>query len=386
MKTELRHYTVAELVEDFEYNAYEGKGLFGLGGTLTIQPEYQRHYIYGDGKRDVAVIRSLLDGYPLGLLYFNQTADGNLEVLDGQQRITSIGRFVRNKFGIKDARALEQTFDSLPADQQDKILTSELIAHVCSGTESEIKDWFRTINIAGEPLNDQELYNAVYSGPFVTAGKAVFSNSRNTNVQKWQAYVRGDVKRQDYWHRALDWVSKGNVERYMATHRTDTDITGVETYFTSVIDWVSGVFADVHKEMRGLAWGRLYEQYHGTSYSSVKVAARVAALFGDAAVQDKKGIFEYVLGGEQDRKLLNVRLFPASMKNTAYEQQTKAAKQAGTSNCPVCATGTNDHKARMWELAEMEADHVTAWSTGGATTLANCQLLCKSHNGAKGNR
>ena len=198
MKTVLKKYTVREVSEGFVYNELEGKGLFGMAGRLTIQPEYQRNYIYADGKRDVAVISSLLKGYPLGLIYYNKVSEDVLEVLDGQQRITSFGRFVTNRFAIKDENGMEQYFSGLADNQQKRILDATLLVYECEGTESEIKEWFRTINIAGIPLNEQELLNAVYSGPFVTLGKETFSNTQNANVQKWSAYVSGAVNRQDY--------------------------------------------------------------------------------------------------------------------------------------------------------------------------------------------
>ena len=386
MKTELKHYTVREIVEDFTYNELEGKGVYGLAGKLTIQPEYQRNYIYADGKRDVAVIDSLLRGYPLGLIYFNQGPDGQLEVLDGQQRITSFGRFVIGKFAVMDEKGMPRYFDSLPSDQQDLIMDSEILVYVCSGTESEIKSWFKTINIAGVPLNDQELLNAVYSGPFVTAGKAEFSNSQNANVQMWSAYVAGAVNRQDYWACALDWVSQGNVEHYMAQHRNDKGISGVKTYFETVISWVSTVFTDVEKEMRGLPWGKLYEEYHSKPYDSKKVAKRVQELYADECVTNRRGIFEYILGGETEKRLLEIRLFDDRTKRVAYEKQTKEAEKKGVSNCPACAMGQNANQQKIWKLNEMDADHVTPWSKGGATSAANCQMLCRPHNQAKGNR
>ena len=207
MKTELKQYKVSDVVEGFVYNEFEGKGLYGLAGTLTIQPEFQRHYIYDDGKRDKAVIDSMLKGYPLGLIYFNRRADGGLEVLDGQQRITSIGRFVTSKFAIKDAHGNEQKFSSLSDEQKERITDASLLVYICEGTEDEIKAWFQTINISGVPLNDQELRNAVYSGPFVTAAKAEFSNSNNALLQKWAHYVKGDPKRQEVLEVALEWVA-----------------------------------------------------------------------------------------------------------------------------------------------------------------------------------
>lgn len=388
MKTTLNHYSVKELSEGFVYNELEGKGLFGLAGRLTIQPEYQRNYIYADGKRDVAVIESLLKGYPLGLIYFNKVHEDNLEVLDGQQRITSFGRFITGKFAIKDERGMEQYFSGLPKDKQEIILNSDILVYECEGTESEIKEWFKTINTVGVPLNDQELLNAVYSGPFVTAGKAEFSNSQNSNIMKWNAYVSGSAIRQDFWERALEWVSKGkaNIGGYMSQHRNDREISEVKAYFTSVIDWVSSVFSDVESEMRGLEWGRLYEQYHGTAYNPSKVSAEVQALYGDSYVKNRKGIWEYVLGGSADTKLLEVRVFDDATKKSVYSNQTKSAQDAGTSNCSHCALGHEANKAKIWKLDEMDADHVAAWSKGGATSVDNCELLCKTHNRAKGNK
>lgn len=254
MKTTQTSYTVREICDGFVYNELEGRGLFGLSGRLTIQPEYQRSYIYADGKRDVAVMHSILKAYPLGLLYFNKTADGKLEVLDGQQRITSIGRFVKNNFAISDHNGLQQIFDSLPLDIKNKILDTKLLVYECEGTESEIKEWFKTINIVGVPLNDQELLNAVYSGKFVTLAKAEFSNSQNANINRWSAYVSGSVLRQDFLHTALEWVSRGNVSEYMSQHRTDDNISELKTYFESVIRWVATVFIDVEREMAGIEW------------------------------------------------------------------------------------------------------------------------------------
>jgi hypothetical protein len=369
------------------YNQLEGKGLYGLGGKLTIQPEYQRNYIYADGggKKEQAVIRSLLKGYPLGLIYFNKVAENKFEVLDGQQRITSSGRFITNKFAIiEDGNP--KNFDSLPADQQAKILDSKLLIYECEGTESEIKKWFETINIAGVPLNDQELLNAIYSGTFVTLAKAEFSNSQNANVQKWSAYIKGTVNRQDFLGRALEWVSKGDIGGYMSSHRHDNNISELKKYFNSVIDWVSGVFKDVESEMRGLEWGRLYEEYHSKPYDPAKVSDQVKQLFGDPYMQNRRGVFEYILGGSRDSKLLNVRVFDKATKKSVYAEQTKAAEANSTSNCPLCAVGHAANKGKIWKFNEMDADHVSAWSKGGGSSAENCQMLCITHNRAKGNR
>ena len=388
MKTTLKtDITVAGICDGFVYNTLEGKGLFGLGGKLTIQPEYQRNYIYADGggKKEALVIESLLKGYPLGLIYFNKVAKDKFEVLDGQQRITSIGRFVTNKFAIMDD-GNPKYFDSLPADQQARIQGSKLLIYECEGTESEIKQWFETINIAGVPLNPQELLNAIYSGPFVTLAKAEFSNSQNANIQMWSAYVKGSANRQHFLERALDWVSKGDIGGYLSAHRNDNNINKLKTYFSSVIDWVSTVFVDVLPEMKGLEWGRLYEQYHSKSYAPAKVSAAVKQLYSDSYVTAHRGIFEYILGGHQDSKLLDVRVFDEATKRSVYAKQTTAAEAKEISNCPLCAVGHAATKSKIWKLAEMDADHVSAWSKGGASSAKNCQVLCATHNRAKGNR
>lgn len=383
LKTDI---TVKDICEGFVYNELEGKGLFGLSGKLTIQPEYQRNYIYADGKKDVAVIDSLLKGYPLGLIYFVKVSEDKFEILDGQQRITSFGRYVTNKFAFKDENSMVQYFDGIAADKKAKILETKLTIYECEGEESEIKEWFKTINIAGVPLNDQEFNNAIFSGPFVTLAKAEFSNSQNANIQKWSAYIKGSVNRQAFLEMALDWVSKGNIVDYMSSHRYDININELRTYFTSVIDWVSAVFIDVESEMCGLEWGRLYETYHKKAYDPKKVSNQVQGLYGDPYVKNRKGIFEYILGGSIDTKLLDVRVFDEATKKSMYKTQTAKAESKGESNCPLCALGHDSNKSKIWTLSEMDADHVTAWSKGGATVTKNCQMLCKTHNRAKGNK
>ncbi|SDO07940.1 HNH endonuclease [Cryobacterium flavum] len=390
MKANLIHHTVEEILEGFIYNAHEGKGLFGLDGKLVIQPEYQRNYIYNDGKRDVAVIDSMLKDYPLGLIYFNVEGE-QFEVLDGQQRITSFGRFVTGDFAIK-VDGKEQTFSSLPADLKQKILDTKLDIYTCEGTEAEIKQWFETINIAGVPLNKQELLNAIYSGPFITAAKAAYSNSNNAKMQKWQSYISGDPKRQEILAEALHWVASSadlSVDAYLALHRHDENITELTMYFTAVIDWVSNVFSrPPDKEMRGLDWGSFYEQWHSTAYSASTVEARVQELRDDPYVHTRRNIYEFVLGGEIKTQLLSIRLFDEKIKALAYKKQTDAAKAKAqdVSNCPYCAISTNSNRARTWKLSEMDADHVTAWSKGGKTDSGNCEMLCVPHNRSKGNR
>ncbi|MBR4553688.1 MAG: DUF262 domain-containing protein [Bacteroidaceae bacterium] len=386
MKTTLKTYTAGEVCKGFVYNELEGKGLYGLSGRLTIQPEYQRNYIYADGKKDVAVVQSALHQYPLGVFYFNKTDDDRLEVLDGQQRITSLGRFITGKLAIIDDSGIPQYFTSLSPELQARILSTPLLVYECEGTEDEIRRWFETVNIAGVPLNRQELLNAVYSGEFVTLAKQEFSNSQNANVQKWSHFIKGAANRQDFLERALQWVSRDNVEGYMSRHRHDTNINELRTYFNSVIDWIDAVFIDIEREMRGREWGRLYETYHHTPYNPQEVRERVQQLYGDPYVKDRKGIFEYVLGGCNDKRLLDIRIFDEATKRSVYKLQTEKAIAHGESNCPLCALGHSANRTKIWKPSEMDADHVAAWSKGGATDIKNCQMLCRTHNQAKGNR
>lgn len=387
MKAIRKIYTVEEICKGFTYNEAEGKGLFGLSGRLTIQPEYQRNYLYAEqnGAREIAVIESVLKGYPIGLLYFNKVDDTHLEVLDGQQRITSLGRFLTRKFAVV-INGMEQYFDYMADDLKEKILKTELLVYECEGTESEIKEWFKTINIVGLPLEEQEILNAVYCGSFVTLAKEVFSNSQNANVNKWAAFLRGNVKRQAYLHTALEWVSKGNISAYMSLHRNDDNIREMQTYFDSVIDWASGVFQNIEKEMCGLPWGELYEKYHKQPYNPTEVAAKQRELYEDYYVKNKRGIYEYILGGCKDSKLLEVRCFDEPTKKSVYARQTAEAEKKGISNCPHCVLENGANKSKIWKLTEMDADHVTAWSKGGATDISNCQMLCQTHNRAKGNK
>lgn len=388
MKTILHtDWTVGDICKGFVFDKNENKGLFGLDGKLIIQPEYQRNYIYGDGKKDVAVVDSLLKGYPLGLIYFVKNEDGMYEVLDGQQRITSFARFVNQSWPFAiEHNGKPRYFESLNEDEKKLIIESPLTIYVCEGSASEIQAWFETINIAGVPLVKQELRNAAYHGPFVNKAREVFSNTSNANMNRWQTYVKGDPKRQAILETALDWVSNGDIDEYMAAHRNDDNITELQNHFDTVIDWIDSVFEYTGNEVCGLEWSRLYREYHKNAYSKDTVGERVEALLDDSQVKDKRGIFEYVLGGEKDTRLLNIRVFDDKVKNAVYRKQTKDAETKKISNCPLCAIGHDANAKRIYKLNEMDADHVTAWSNGGATDESNCQMLCKTHNRAKGNK
>jgi len=385
VKTERKVLTLEEILEGFVYDSEEGKGLYGLGGRLQIQPEYQRNYVYAEKKMDEAVVQSVFKGYPLGVLYFNKTANGNLEVLDGQQRITSLGRFYTGKLGARDENRNEQYFTSISPEKRRKFLETEILVYECEGQEDEIKDWFRTINIAGVQLNSQEILNSVYSGPFVTRGKEVFSNKANSKIQRWKSYVSGSVSSQDYWECALEWISggKAEIDDYMSKNRNSSSIEEVQNHFNTVIDWADATFKDVFDEMQGLEWGKLFNEYGRNEYDPEKLSQQVKALHGDPFIKRKKGIWEYVLGGEKNVKLLELRVFDDVTKAEAYATQTSKAQAEGSSNCPLCSLGKSSNSQRIWKLSEMEADHVTPWSKEGKTDRSNCEVLCKTHNRIK---
>lgn len=387
-KTLITDWTVGDICEGFAFDKNEGKGLFGLNGQLIIQPEYQRNYIYDKDGKDVEVIKSLLKGYPLGLIYFVKNSDGKYEVLDGQQRVTSFGRFVNTTypFAVNDSAGNPRYFNSLSLEEQKLIKETKLTIYICEGTSAEIKEWFEKINIVGVPLSRQELRNAAYHGSFVNLARKIYSNSSNANMNKWQTYVKGDPKRQEILEVALDWVSNHKIDDYMSKHCHDTDITELVNHFDSVIDWISSIFDYTDKEVRGLPWGDFYKSYHYNSYNKNYVTNRVNQLMSDPFVHDKKGIFEFILGGEKETQLLDVRVFDDSIKRTVYEQQTKVAMQNNKSNCSLCACGHNSNSKKIWKLTDMDADHVSAWSKGGSTDISNCEMLCKTHNRAKGNR
>ncbi len=388
MKTTLHtDWIVSDICKGFVYDKNEEKGLFGLDGKLIIQPEYQRNYIYGDGKRDVAVVESLLKGYPLGLIYFVKNADGMYEVLDGQQRITSFARFVNRTWPFAvEWNGKTRYIDSLDEDDRNRILNAPLTIYVCEGDPSEIQAWFETINIAGVPLVMQELRNASYHGSFVNLARKEFSNPSNANMNRWLTYVKGDPRRQAVLERALDWVSDGNIDDYMAKNRYADNITELKNHFDTVIDWIDSIFDYTGSEMCGLEWGRLYKEYHTKAYSKDSISERMNDLFGDPQVTNKKGVIEYILSGESKPELLNVRVFDENTKRTVYAQQTNKAKVDGVSNCPLCALGTDNNHTRIYKINEMDADHVAAWSKGGSTDISNCTMLCKTHNRAKGNK
>lgn len=387
MKIDLQRIKVRDLVEGYEDN--DELGVRAYDGKLDVRPPYQREFVYKDKQRD-AVMETLRRDFPLNVMYWaviDQPGDDGVEyeIIDGQQRTISICQYVEGDFSIEiDGHQL--AFHNLQSDQQDQILDYELMVYLCEGTDSEKLDWFKTINIAGEKLTDQELRNAVYHGPWVTSAKKYFSKNGCPAYGIASDYMSGTPIRQDYLETAIDWFNEGKIDEYMAAHQHDTNANELWRYFKGVIDWVEATFPKKRAQMKSVKWGPLHRQYKDTSFDPVALELRIAHLMGDVDVKNKRGIYEFVLGGEVETKLIEVRVFDEKTKLAAYEKQTKKAEAAGVSNCPMCASGTNNNAERVYNLSEMDADHVTAWSNNGATDLENCEMLCVPHNRSKGNR
>lgn len=355
MKIELKEITVRDLAKDYEDNA-EG-GVVGFGGKLDIRPPYQREFIYKDKQRD-AVINTVTKDFPLNVMYWSVRDDGNFEVIDGQQRTISLCQYVKGDFSI-DGLA----FHNLKKDKQEQILKYPLMIYLCSGTDSEKLEWFETINIAGEKLSDQELKNAVYSGSWVSDAKRYFS--KNSRPKIGDDYLNGSALRQEYLETAIDWISEGKIKEYMSKHQHDKDAKVLWEYFQSVINWVKLVFTNYRKEMKGVPFGLLYNEFKDKKPDAKKLEKEITKLMEDEDVTNKKGIYSYVLTRKE--KFLNIRVFNEKQKREAYERQK--------SKCPVCQN--------IWKIEEMEADHITPWHDGGKTISGNCQMLCKDDNRRK---
>jgi hypothetical protein len=357
MKIELKEITIQELANGYKDNAEEG--VVGYGGKLDIRPPYQREFIYKDKQRD-AVITTVTTDFPLNVMYWAVREDGNFEIIDGQQRTISVCQYVNAEFSYKNLY-----FHNLKDDQQKQILNYKLMIYLCSGTDSERLEWFRTINIAGEKLTDQELRNAVYAGSWVSDAKRYFSKTGCPAYQIGHDYLSGVAIRQEYLETAIDWISKGNIENYMATHQHEPNANELWLYYQSVINWVKVVFPNYRREMKGVEWGSLYNDFKNQKFDSAKFEKQIAKLMQDDDVTKKSGIYSYLL--TKDEKHLNIRAFTPNQKREAYE------KQKGI--CPKCK--------KHYDITEMEADHIKPWHEGGKTLTENCQLLCKDDNRIK---
>ncbi len=357
MRIELLEVTVGELAEGYQDN--DEDGVVGFDGRLDIRPPYQREFIYMDKQRD-AVVETVTRGFPLNVMYWSVRDDGDLEVIDGQQRTISVCQYVNGDFSYQG-----RYFHNLQSDEKEQILHYELQVYVCSGTDSERLDWFRTINIAGEKLTDQELRNAVYSGPWVTDAKRYFSKTGCAAYAIGGHYMQGSAIRQDYLETVIKWINHGDIEGYMAKQQHKPNANDLWLYFQKVMAWVNATFPVYRKEMKSVPWGELYDAHKDTELDSADLEKRVAALMADDDVTKKRGIYSYVLDGKE--RHLSIRAFTDNQKREAYERQKGI--------CPVC----KEH----FELAGMEADHITPWHAGGKSNAANCQMLCKDDNRKK---
>jgi hypothetical protein len=360
MKIELKEITVRDLSEGYKDND-EG-GVVGFGGKLDIRPPYQREFIYKDKERD-AVINTLTKDYPLNVMYWSVREDGDFEIIDGQQRTISVCQFLNGDFAFEN-----RYFHNLQDDEQEQILNYKLTVYQCSGTDSERLDWFRTINIAGAELTDQELRNAVYAGSWTADAKRYFSKSGCPAYGIGSDYLKGSSIRQEYLETAIKWISKGEIEKYMAKHQHDSNANELWLYFQSVINWVSATFTNKRKFMKGVDWGTLYNKYKDKKNDTKKIEEETANLILDDDVTKNSGIYPFIL--TRDEKYLSIRAFSDSMKQKVYEKQD--------GNCVECGN--------HFEISEMEADHITPWHEGGKTNEENCQMLCKEDNRRKAGR
>lgn len=356
MKIDLTNVTIQELVKGYQDN--QEAGVVGFGSKLNIRPPYQREFVYNDKQRE-AVIDTVTRGFPLNTMYWAVTEDG-FEIIDGQQRTISICQYIDGVFSYKD-----RYFHNLQQDEKETILNYKLTIYQCQGTDSEKLDWFRTINIAGEKLTEQELRNAVYAGSWTADAKRYFSKTQCAAWQLADKYMVGSPIRQDYLETAIEWISENAIENYMAMHQHDPNANELWLYFQAVVSWIKATFPKQRKEMKGLKWGLLYNKFKGNSYDHKKLEERITVLMQDEDVTKKAGIYEYVLTGNE--KYLNIRGFTDNQKREAYERQNGICVKCG----------------QHFELSGMEADHITPWHEGGKTSASNCQMLCKEDNRRK---
>jgi len=360
MNIKLHEITVRDVAEGYVDNAEEG--VVGYGGRLNIRPKYQREFIYDVEKRN-AVLDTIRKGFPLNVMYWVKNEDGTFEVLDGQQRTISFCQYVNSDFSIDN-----RFFHNLTETERNQILDYKLMIYFCEGNDKEKLDWFRIINIAGMKLTDQELRNAVYTGPWLSHAKTIFSKSNCAAYLLAKDYVPGSPIRQELLETAIRWKSKGEIEKYMAEHQHDPNANALWTYFKSVIDWVKLTFPKYRKEMKGIDWGGLYDQFGGDTLDTADLERQIETLMMDDDVTSKKGIYTYVL--TRDERHLNIRAFTPAQRRSAYERQK--------GKCTICR--------KPFQEAEMEADHITPWSEGGRTEPRNCQMLCRECNRRKGAR
>ena len=360
MNIELKEITIRELTKGYEDN--EEGGVIGFDGKLDIRPPYQREFIYKEKQRD-AVIDTISKYFPLNVMYWAVQGDGNFEVIDGQQRTISICQYIEGDFAFNN-----RYFHNLQKDEKEQILNYKLMVYLCTGSDSEKLEWFKTINIAGEKLTDQELRNAVYSGSWVSDAKRHFSKSNCPAYGLGSNYLNGSPIRQEYLETTIKWISNNDINGYMAFNQHEPNSNKIWLYFQAVISWVKIVFPQYRREMKGIDWGFLYNEYKNEKIDSNKIEIEITGLMLDEDVESKKGIYTYVLTRKE--KHLNIRAFSANQKREAYERQRGI--------CP--------DNGQHYEIEEMEADHIKPWHLGGRTVAENCQMLSKEANRKKGGK
>lgn len=365
MKIQLKKVTIREVAENYRDN--DEDGVVGYDGKLNIRPKYQREFVYDTKQRD-AVLGTIRKGFPLNVMYWAVNEDGTYEVLDGQQRTVSFCQYVAGNFSITiDGHPM--AMHNLTQPQKDQILNYELMVYVCEGNDQDKLDWFKTINIAGAELTDQELRNAVYTGPWLTHAKSIFSKTGAAAYGLSSKYVTGTPIRQELLERAIKWKSADNVEQYMSVHQLDQNANELWTYFQNVIWWVQQTFISYRKEMKGVEWGPLYDKYKDRKFDTAKLESRTVELMQDPDVTKRSGIYAYLL--TDDERHLSIRKFDDRETRAAYERQKHKC-----ANGTRCRTPGNANGKKVFEIGEMQGDHITPWSKGGKTTAENCQMLC----------
>ena len=371
MKIELHRITVRELVEGYVDDAESG--VRGFGGKLDIRPAYQREFVYKEKERN-AVISTVMKGFPLNVMYWAKNPDGTFEVMDGQQRTISLCQYFNGDFAWGELEMGAKYFHRQLSDVQQKFLDYELMVYFCEGTPTEKIEWFKVINIAGLKLTEQEMRNAVYSGPWVADAKRYFSKSGCVAQKIASPYLNGSADRQEYLETAIEWIINSkkdkDIEDYMAIHQGDGDATGLWLHFQAVINWVETYFTKYRREMKGIDWGRLHKEFSAKSYNSKDLEKKVALMMADKEVQNKKGVYEYLLSDGIRTEKLNLRQFDDDEKREAYETQGGI--------CPKCG--------KNYAIEEMEGDHIVPWSKGGKTVPENLQMLCRRCNGLKSDK
>lgn len=357
MDIELHEIPIKEISDGYVND--EEEGVTGFKGKLNIRPKYQREFVYKDKQRD-AVIETIRKGFPLNVMYWVKNEDGTFEMMDGQQRTISLCEYVAGKFSLNF-----QYFHNLEEDEKEQILNYKIMIYFCEGTDKEKLDWFKTINIAGEKLYEQELRNAIYTGTWLSDAKRHFSKSGCPAYNLASDYMTGSPIRQDYLETAISWISNDKIETYMADNQHEPNANELWLYFQSVINWVKATFSKYRREMKGISWGSLYNEFKDEKLDSKKLENEITTLMQDEEATKKSGIYQYVL--TKNEKYLNLRSFNDNQKREAFE------KQKGI--CPKCKV--------HFEIEEMEADHIKPWHEGGQTISENCQMLCKQDNRLK---